>query len=193
MLYLREPCSCRHSSNSRQSSRPKQPKIESQQSETHMGRFRTELETELTMNEFASADSLNAALLEASRRFATEHPASAPRVIDGLREEVKHMWQARKDMLAVVPAHMITRIRRYQMEDRTSQDETSISTWVRDDRMRGVLVSLKLPQTSQDLSKTWERKRELSCLVKHLKWPYKLKWRQAVAVYGHSQTCAESS
>ena len=53
------------------------------------------------------------------------------------------MWQARKDMLAVVPARMITHIRRYQVEDRLSQHETSLSTWVRDDRMRGILKAWK--------------------------------------------------
>ena len=101
-----------------------QPKIASHQSETSICRFRATLEAELATNGFTSADNLNAALLAASRHLETEHPASAPRVIDGLREEVKHMWQARKDMLAVVPARIITHIRRYQVGDALTQNET---------------------------------------------------------------------
>ena len=113
-----------------------------------------------------SADDLNTAFLEASRYLDIEHPDQAPRVVDGLQEEVKHMWQARKDMLAVVPASMAKHIKLHQAGDPQPSNETSISASVRGDRTRGILTAWKHLSRYLRLHKVFrrrgrERKREL--------------------------------
>ena len=126
--------------------------------------FCVSLVHELDSNSVVSAGDLNTALLEASRCLEIDHPEQAPRVVDGLREEVKHMWQARKDMLAEVPPRMARHIRLYLSGDHQPQDEASLT--VRDDRMRGILRAWKHLSSYLRLHKLFrkrgrERKREL--------------------------------
>ena len=76
------------------------------------------------------------------------------------------MWQARKDMLVVVPASMAKHIRLHQAGDPQPSNETSISASVRGDRTRGVLTAWKHLSRYLRLHKVFrrrgrERKREL--------------------------------
>ena len=108
-----------------------QPKLASHQSEASMRNFLVSLDNELDTSRAVSADDLNTALLDA--------------------EEVKHMWQARKHMLAVVPARMSKHIRLHQSGGQQSRDETSISMSVRDDRMRGITRRGSISPATSDL------------------------------------------
>ena len=145
---------------------PKPAPLANQRSEASIDRFRLELSSAIPAGSPVTAERLNSALLEASRHLDTVPLEEGKRAIDDLRDEVKHMWQARQRMLSVLPTKPVAHASDLLSDQHRTTDLAIPHVSTSMDTMQGIFTAWRHLASYLRLHKVFrkrgrERKREL--------------------------------